>query len=99
MATYFHGSAAKEEIIESGFNTELVFLTARRDVAEDYGFDVVEVTVDEEHLMVDLDISGAVGVSFETANAMTGNDYESASEYAANGYSVCVYSKNVISAR
>ena len=99
MATYFHGTAAKEEIIEHGFNTEIVFLTSRKDVAEDYGFDVVEVAVDEEHLMVDLDSAGAVGVGFEMANAMTGNDYESAAEYAANGYSVCAYSKNVIGVR
>ena len=99
MSTYFHGTAAKDEIIYAGFNTSMVFLTSRRDVAEDYGFDVIEVCVNDDDLLIDLDQAGAVGVSVATANCMTGNDFESAREYAENGYSVCVKSENVISIR
>lgn len=95
----YHGTASKDEIIESGFNTEWVFLTARRDVAEDYGFDVVEVSVSDDDLFVDLDVAGAIGVTVESANAMTGNQYETAAEYAENGYSVCTKSSSVMSVR
>ena len=95
----YHGTASKDEIIESGFNTEWVFLTARRDVAEDYGFDVVEVIVSDDDLFVDLDVAGAIGVTVESANAITGNYYESAAEYAQNGFSVCVLAKNIASVK
>ena len=76
-----------------------MFLTARRDVAEDYGFDVVEVSVSDDDLFVDLDVAGAIGVTVESANSMTGNQYETAAEYAENGYSVCAKSSSVMSVR
>lgn len=92
----FHGTIAKEEIIASGFNTELVFLCASRSDAEAFG-DVVEVWVDDDALMVDLDIPGARGVSVETANLMTDETFESARDYAEAGYAVCVPASAVIS--
>ena len=95
----YHGTASKDEIIESCFNTEWVFLTSRRDVAEDYGFDVVEVSVSSDDLFVDMDVAGAIGVTVEAANAMTGNQYETAAEYAKEGYSVCVLAKSVLSVK
>ena len=95
----YHGTVSKEEIIESGFNTDWVFLAARKDVAEDYGFDVVEVSVSDDDLLVDLDVAGAIGVTVESANAMTGNEYETAAEYAENGYSVCVLASSVLSVK
>ena len=95
----YHGTASKEEIIDSGFNTEWVFMTARKDVAEDYGLDVVEVSVCDDDLFVDLDVAGAIGITVESANAITGNDYESAAEYAQSGYSVCVLAKSIISVK
>ncbi|MEL7628714.1 hypothetical protein AAGW04_06875 [Pectobacterium aroidearum] len=92
----FHGTTeeAKELIEQHGFNTDLVFLTPRKDVAEDYGYEVVDVNVDEENLLIDLDMPGAIGVSVETANAYTGNDW-TIDEYIDAGHSVCAKTEHV----
>ena len=95
MITLFHGTQSKNEIIENGFNTELVFLTARKEIAEDYGFEIVSVIVDEDDLLIDLDQQGAIGLTFEQANMMTGNDFSCAGDYLDAGFSVCVAAKNI----
>jgi uncharacterized protein YuzE len=95
MITLFHGTTAKAEIIKGGFNTELVFLTARMEVAEMYAEEVVSVVVDEDDLLIDLDQPGAIGLKVEQANRMTDNDFSCAEDYLDAGFSVCIATKNI----
>ena len=95
MVTLFHGTTARDEIINEGFNTELVFLTSRMEVAEMYADDVVSVVVDEDDLLIDLDQAGAIGLTIEQANQMTGNDFSCAEDYLDAGFSVCILAKNI----
>ena len=95
MTTLFHGTNARNEIINEGFNTDTVFLTARADVAEMYADDVVSVVVDEDDLLIDLDLAGARGLTICQANQMTGNDFSCVDDYLDAGFSVCVLTKNI----
>ena len=73
----------------------MVYLLADKGRAEDYGDDVVAVRVQDDDLLIDLDMPGAVGVDVETANAITGNEFDCASEYAAAGFAVCAHTHDV----
>ena len=95
MITLFHGTTAKSEIIKDGFNTEFVFLTPRLEVAEMYADDVVSVVVDQDDLLIDLDQAGAIGLTVDEANYMTGNDFSCADDYLDAGFSVCIAAKNI----
>lgn len=95
MKTLFHGTTAKSEILKDGFNTELVFLTSRMEVAEMYADDFVSVVVDEDDLLIDLDQPGAIGLTVEQANRMTDNDFYCADDYLDAGFSVCIAAKNI----
>lgn len=95
MKTLFHGTAAKSEILKDGFNTELVFLTSRMEVAEMYADEFVSVVVDEDDLLIDLDQPGAIGLTVEQANRMTDNDFSCADDYLDAGFSVCIAAKNI----
>ena len=91
MTTLYHGTEKVDQIIENGFNTELVFLTPSLEMALEYGADVVEVEVLDSDLLIDLDQS-ASGVSVETANIYYGED-RSISDYISIGHSVCCASQ------
>ena len=95
MITLFHGTTAREQIINEGFNTEFVFLTSRIEVAEMYADDVVSVVVDQDDLLIDLDQACAIGLTVDEANCMTGNIFSCAEDYLDAGFSVCVSSKNI----
>lgn len=91
----FHGTTAQaaEEIVASGFLRGPVFLTARRDVAEDYaGYgEVIVVHVADGDLMVDLDMPGARLLSVADAAAYLGEDSATNIEwFIERGYSVGV---------
>jgi len=55
----------KDEIIENGFNTEFVFLTARKEIAEDYGKKYGNVGSAKSSSVAG--ISGRVGDAFESS--------------------------------
>ena len=95
MINLYHGTSAKQEILNSGFNTALVFLTSRIDVAESYADEVVIVSVDADDLLIDLDQQGAIGLTVSQANLMTDNYFSCAEQYLDAGYSVCVKAENV----
>ncbi|HAV0413625.1 TPA: hypothetical protein JFW75_003449 [Salmonella enterica] len=91
MTTFYHGTSedSADLIKENGFSTELVFVTPRKDIAEEYGEEVIKVSIDNDDLLVDLDMAGAVGMSVEEANAYLSNDDWEISDYINQGYSLC----------
>lgn len=91
MATFFHGTSEESaiEIRENGFSTEMVFITPRKDIAEEYGEEVIAVSIDTDDLMVDLDMAGAIGMSVDEANAYLDNEEWDINDYINAGYSLC----------
>ncbi|WP_281083928.1 hypothetical protein [Klebsiella quasivariicola] len=97
MTAFFHGTSedSATEIKENGFSTEMVFFTPRKDVAEEYGEEVVAVYVDTDDLMIDLDMAGATGMSVDEANAYLNNEEWDINNYINAGYSLCAKVENV----
>lgn len=97
MATFFHGTSEESAIAikENGFSTEMVFITPRKDIAEEYGEEVVSVSVDVDDLMIDLDMAAAAGMSVDEANAYLDNDGWDINDYINAGYSLCAKSDSV----
>lgn len=94
---FYHGTSesSAKEIKLNGFNTELVFVTPRKEIAEDFGKIVISVEINEENILVDLDSSGAIGLDVENANAYTGNEDWSINDYIENGYSLCARPEHI----
>jgi hypothetical protein len=90
----FHGTtkAALSEIRRSGVLEGPVFLTPRKEVAEDYAGDdgvVLEVEVEKELLLLDFDFAGAQLISLEDANVYTESEGDkSIDEWLEEGQSV-----------
>lgn len=97
MTIFFHGTSedSVDLIKENGFSTELVFVTPRKDIAEEYGEEVISVSIDKDDLLVDLDMPGAVGISVDVANAYLNNDDWDISDYINQGYSLCAKAESV----
>ncbi|VFR81349.1 hypothetical protein RAN3_2562 [plant metagenome] len=92
MIELFHGTddAGLAGIIAAGAIRGPVFLTPRRDMAEEYAPNVVAVRVDEDSLMIDADLPGQNLLTVQEANDHFGNDGWSIRDYLRAGQSVAV---------
>lgn len=91
----YHGTTAEnyEAIIAAGIIHGPVYMTADRNIAEEYAGDgeVVEVYVDASSLLIDLDMPGGKLIDADTASEYLGLDeVRDAEWFAENGYSVGV---------
>lgn len=90
----YHGTSAEaaEQIREAGFICGPVFLSARRDIAEDYAGEgeVIEASIALECLLVDLDMPGAALLPVADAAGYLGVDADSIEWFIDHGYSVGV---------
>ena len=99
--TLYHGTNSEgfEGIQKDGVINGPVFLTPRKEAADEYGGDpekTIKVKIPRELLKVDFDLPGQKLLSVEDANVYSGNEGWDISDYLANGYSVGVDASVVI---
>lgn len=86
----YHGTSPEsaDEILKDGFAFK-VFMTPRREIANDYGSgSVLDLYAKRNKLEIDLDLPGGRTLSVDDANGYLGNDGWTISDYINSGYSV-----------
>lgn len=90
----FHGTTAEnaDAIKSCGFINGPVFMTPNYSTAADYAGDgeVIEVTVDNDELMIDLDLPGAMLLTVDDACQYLDEEDRDIYWFIKNGYSVGV---------
>lgn len=99
--TLYHGTneIGYNAIQESGFLRGPVFLTPRKDIADEYGGDsdfTIKVSIPADKLKIDFDLPGQRLLTVDEANDYSGNDGWTIDDYIADGASVGVDENIVI---
>jgi len=87
----YHGTTpeAYDEIMQSGILNAPVYMTPRKDIAEQYGDNVVSVMVDENALGIDLDLpSGKLLSAEDAASYLERPDLKTVQDFIDAGFSV-----------